>query len=490
MTQSRNLSRRLLLRGLGGLAVGLPLLQFNSGKAFAAGTPRVPKRFVVFFEHGGTISPSDRWGSRYDGTGQESGDDAWKPADPGEALVLGPIHQPLIDHLDSLLVLRGIDNKACLEQAPYNGSHGWANVTALTAGRASALEGGHDQATSESPSIDAVLATRLAERNPVRFAAVNLEASAHNYGTPFFRAARQPFDGESNPSTAFENIFAGVSATGSGPDPVVLRARALKKSILDGTDEGLSLLKTRIGAQDRLTVEAHLEHIRTLERRLAAAATPVSAGCILPNQPDPEFNFNSTEFSGPAHVDLMIAALRCGLTNVVTLNIGDMETGWLNPPYQAGYGIGHSLHHAAGDVGPQGIEAHLYNDWYKSMLDNRVWRMGLLKQFMDALAVTPEDDGSMLDNTVILWTSEFSRGVDHSSADVPILLAGKAGHRFRTGRHLNYNLKAAANPDTLDYETKASTHNLFTSILNVFDYPDTHFGSEHAPVQGPLAGLT
>lgn len=488
MTPPRKLSRRLLLRGLGGLAIGLPLLQLNSGRAFGATTSRVPKRFIVFFEHGGTISPSNRWGERYDGRGQGSGDDAWKPASNDEALVLGPIHQPLIDHRDSLLVLRGIDNKACLEQAPYSGTHGWANVTALTAANATALPGGHDQATSEGPSIDVVLAARLAERNPVRFASVNLEAAAHNYGTPFFRAAQQPFDGESNPVRAFDNIFSGVTPTGSGPDPVVLRARALKKSILDGTGEGLSRLRTRMGAEDRRTVEAHLEHIRTLEQRLASAATPVSAGCILPEEP--EGSFSSTQFSGPAHVDLMIAALRCGLTNVVTLNIGDMETGWLNPPYKAGYGIGHSLHHAAGDVGPKGIEAHLYNDWYKSMLDNRVWRMGLLKQFLDAMAMTPEDDGTMLDNSVILWTSEFSRGVDHSSADVPVLLAGRAGHRFRTGRHLNYNLRAASNPDTLDYQTNASTHNLFTSLLNVFDYPDTHFGSEHATVQGPLAGLT
>jgi hypothetical protein len=70
---------------------------------------------------------------------------------------------------------------------------------------------------------------------------------------------------------------------------------------------------------------------------------------------------------------------------------------------------------------------------------------------------------------------------------MPILLAGKAGGKIRTGRQINYNLKASTdNSWTLDYQTQTSMHNLFTSILQIFGGTDTNFGGPHAPKTGPL----
>ena len=152
------LGRRQVVRGLGGLAIGLPLLEaFNKvgdgTRAYAQTAPAQAKRFIMCFEHGGYISSADKDGRKFDGNGAQNGVDAWAPL-PGEALQLGAIHQPLVDHVDSLMVLRGINNRACQEQSPYNGDHGWANVTALTSANASALS--DEEQTSEGPSIDAV----------------------------------------------------------------------------------------------------------------------------------------------------------------------------------------------------------------------------------------------------------------------------------------------------------------------------------------------
>ena len=136
------LSRRALLRGFGGLMIGLPLLESLPRQAKAQSVTGA-RRFIVFFEHGGTISAASKTGKKYDGNGKNNGVDAWAPASPAEALELGAIHQPLAQHVGSLLVLRGIDNRACALQSPYNGDHGWANVTALTS--AEAAEVGEDQ---------------------------------------------------------------------------------------------------------------------------------------------------------------------------------------------------------------------------------------------------------------------------------------------------------------------------------------------------------
>lgn len=482
------LSRRALLRGFGGLMIGLPLLESLPRQARAQSVSGA-RRFIVFFEHGGTISAASKTGKKYDGAGKNNGVDAWAPASPAEALELGAIHQPLAAHAGSLLVLRGIDNRACALQSPYNGDHGWANVTALTS--AEAAEVGEDQ-TSLGPSIDAVLAERLAARNKVTFPSINLAVPAHNYGTPFFRAARQPASGEYNPAAAFSKLFAGVTTGTEGPDPALVRARALRKSVLDGVSEGLGVFEQRLSAADKRTVDAHLTHIRELERQLEDIR--VTPSCQKPviqgvNARDDQYSVD-IEKSGPLQVDLLIAAFRCGLTNVGTLEIGDFYKQFLHPTFPAAYDIGHSLHHSARDVGKTGPDGARWAEWYDTMLKNRQWRMGLLARLLDGLAGTPEGSGqSMLDNSVILAISEFSCGADHSVADLPILLAGKAGGKLRTGRHINYNLKAASNPTTREYETKTSISNLFTSLLNLFDYDDTHFGSDHTWTKGPLTGL-
>ncbi len=479
-------NRRLFLRGLAGSTIGLPLLEYTHGKAWAQGAPGA-KRFITFFEHGGTISASKGTGQRHDGNGSNNGVDAWQPKSaPGAPLVLGAVHQPLQPFIDDLVIVGGVDNMAARKQGTYNGGHGWANVTALTA--ANVTKTG-DSYTTDRASIDAVLATRLQQRNPTQFPQIHLKVPGHGYGTPFFRGPSQPNGGEWNPLAAFSTLFATVTTGATGPDPAVLRAMALRKSVLDGVSGGLGVYKNRLSATDKQTVDAHLEHIRGIEKQLQAR--PVTAGC---SKPTVNFvgkpNSNDTELmvpQSPILVDIMVAALRCGLTNVASFEIGGFYGKFLNPTYPAAYNIDHSLHHSARDVGKTGSDAGRWQQWYDTMLKHRQFRMSLLARFMDAMTKTPEGGGTMMDQSLVLWTSEFSCGTDHSSADVPVLLAGKAGGKLRTKRYINYNTKAATNP--LDYATQASTHNLFTSILNMFGYNDTQYGSNHGYVSGALPDL-
>src|SRR4051794_6536439 len=118
---SKNFSRRTILRGFGGAFIGLPLLESLNNTAFAQ-TQKVAKRFILFFEHGGTVSNVGKSGSRYDGTGNNSGANGWDSLDPAsEAFVPGPIHDVLSSSLDYLLLLRGMNGPGWLG-APYNGN--------------------------------------------------------------------------------------------------------------------------------------------------------------------------------------------------------------------------------------------------------------------------------------------------------------------------------------------------------------------------------
>ena len=73
--------------------------------------------------------------------------------------------------------------------------------------------------------------------------------------------------------------------------------------------------------------------------------------------------------------------------------------------------------------------------------------------------------------------------------ELPLIVAGSGGGYFRTGRHINCNL-LSSHPSGLKYRSRTSTHNLYTSFLNAFGFPDTHFGNGQVEFRGPLPGMT
>ncbi len=487
----RHSGRRAFLRGSCGMVLGLPLLEFTHGHLWAGGTPS-PRRFIVVFEHGGTISNQSSGtgtydGGKHDGTGASHGEDWWRPSDPGSSdLVLGPIMAELEPWRAKLLQLDGVDNKAAAKQAPYGpGAHGLSNATVLTCADAAYSENG-DDAVPNGPSIDQVIAERLMAVQPVPFSRIHLMVTGHHYGSPFYRAASEQVYGEESPAAAFATIFAGVSGGELTPDQV--RQLAMRGSMLDGLIDGYERAKGRVSARDLQVIEAHLEHLRALEQELMHPVV-----CEPPTGVDAESSDVGDEV-GAQHAKLIVAALRCGLTNVANLEIADILTPWTPAGLQveSGYGIGHSLGHYARDVGPQGAYPDLLDEWLAEMLDNRRWRMSLTKAIIEGLddPAFPEGDGTLLDNSVLLHTSEFREPATHISLNTPVLLAGSGGGTFATGRFIDYNTYAADDPNTHEYESPESLHNLYVSILHAMGGEDAHFGNGHADHEGPLPGLT
>ncbi|MCH9685560.1 MAG: DUF1552 domain-containing protein [Deltaproteobacteria bacterium] len=487
MVQSRKHSgRRAFLRGAGGAALSLPLLEFTHGHAWA-GSGDALLRFLTVFSHGGTISNMNK-GTRFDGTTNYHGEDLWRPADPSsESLVLGPIHQPLEPWREKLLVLEGIDNKAAITHEQYGlGGHGSSNVSALTA--ASITEIGDDTTYSEGPSIDHVLAQRLAARQPVPFDSVHLKIAGHQYGTPYFSGPQQYVSGEDSPAAAFATLFDGV--TGGEPDPEILLRNTKRSSVIDGLLDGYGSFRQRVSVRDRHVIDAHLEHLYALEQQIQ---DPVI--CTPPSGIDADEDAQG-DVVGALMAEIIVAAMRCGLTNVANLEISDIISPWTSAgALEAGldipFGIGHALHHMAGDIGATGPTPHLYDDWFAYTLANRRWRMSLVAQILEGLDDPnfAEGDATILDNSLLLFTSEFSNGVRHTAWNQPVLLAGSAGGVIETGRFITYNQHAQSNPDSLEYQSAESIHNLYTSVLQAFGESDTHFGNGAADHEGPLPGL-
>jgi hypothetical protein len=483
LTGLKHSGRRAFLRLAGGAALALPLLELTHGKAWSQDLS--PKRFLTLFSHGGTISNQASASKLHDGNGDHIGKDYWKPADPGEDLVLGPIHEQLEPWRQKLLVLQGIDNRAGVQQGEYGGGHGYGNVTALTA--ADVGMNGEDP-VALGPSIDFVLADRLAALYPAKFKRIHLKVGGHQYGTPYFSGSGQTAHGEESPLAAFDTIFEGVTADPE-PDPALVKKQLMRRSVLEGAMDGYKSFQGIVSQSDLYKIEAHLEHLHTLEQELLAP--PVQCDPPVGIETDDD---GAGDVVGSLHVKIILAALRCGLTNVANLEIADILCPW-TPAYasvESGFGIGHSLHHMARDCGPTGPLAAEGQAWLLEMTQNRQWRMSLLKELLEGLddPAFVEGGGTMLDNSLLLFTSEFSNGSQHICSNQPVLLAGSAGGYFQTGRHLNYNSQAASNPNTTSYATNESTHNLFTSILQAFGGDDVHFGSGDALHEGPLPSLT
>jgi hypothetical protein len=256
-------------------------------------------------------------------------------------------------------------------------------------------------------------------------------------------------------------------------------------SVLDGVMDGYHRLEPKLSSQDRQVVDAHLTQLSELERRVKALQTVT---CTAPSV-DHSIQDSDQQHVGTLMVDIILATLRCGLTQVATLELADIITHWLPTPFgDVAFDIGHSLHHVASDCGMQGTQYAKQQQWLDEMLANRQWCMGLFQRLLEGLDSVPEGNGTMLDNTLMLYTSEFSNGSFHSENDMPLIMAGSAGGYFRTGRHINCNLATAPNA----YQSRTGTHNLYTSILNAFGFADPHFGLDDPGLafKGPLPGLT
>ncbi len=168
-------------------------------------------------------------------------------------------------------------------------------------------------------------------------------------------------------------------------------------------------------------------------------------------------------------------ALACDLTRVVTLQWSASTN---NRPYPF------LTYDDGGGGGPQPIsgDEHLLGhqpdsdtiSWGKLDVIRR-WYMQQLAYLLGKLAAVPEGEGTLLDNTVVIWLSEIARGNTHSHYDAPFLLCGGAGGSWATHRYLSFTGDVPHN-------------NLWVSLLNACGVSGTTFG-DPAHCTGPLSGL-
>lgn len=395
--QGRPIGRRTLLRGLLGgavVTVGLPPLEAFldlTRKANATCGGVVPRRFGLFF-----------WGNG-------NRPDKWLPVGEGESWELSEQLAPLAAVKHKITVVSGMAVKT-------------GNVYPHTSGSVGLLSGAAalDDGSWGLPSVDQVVADAVG--GETIYSSLHTSATGASGLSYIGPNTRNP--PESSPFAFFERVF-GAGFRLPGEEGVVDPSLGLRRSVLDAVMGDVARLQARVGAEDRVRLEQHLDGIRELEQRLARLQEdpPDLESCSLPESPLPDYpdldGRPQVSARSRAMCDLLAMALACDQTRVFGHWFSDPVSDILYDGASEGH---HALTHNEGGDQPE------VNDITAQIMEEFAYLVAKLDSI-------PEGDGSLLDNCVVLATSEVSEGRTHSVEDMPVVLAGGACGRLRTDYH-------------------------------------------------------
>jgi hypothetical protein len=467
----RTLSRRALLRGAGGVALSLPLLEIMHGGRARAAEAMTPRRLLVWTTPDGTVI------------------DNWRPI-AGESerdFELSEILSPLSAHKNDLVVVQHLRQY---------GGHAHHVIASLT-GRAP-TDRGFPDLVATGISLDQYLAAKLGSETPVPSLqlGVAMKQNLDTVGAASWNEQLQPMPAENNPYLMFGKLFTAGAASAEESRMRLLRKRSILDSVLD---QGKSL-EGVLGQADRSVVQNYLDSIRDLEQRLVALEA-AQAACSAPRIPqDPSVPggepFWMQDQNVPQVIDvyrrLIVAAFSCDITRIITLNLASdggalRMNSWIDGIDSGVDWHGHS--HAV-EVGDRA-----------SLTAIEKWYYGALARFVDDFKAVPEGDGTLLSNSLIFVNNEYGpngpvdylplqgngerANLTHQARMMPYVLIGQCGGSLQTGRNLVYDFKDEN--QAVNGEGPHHTR-LLVSLLNLMGIDDQSFGDPEAE-QGPLPGL-
>ena len=235
-------------------------------------------------------------------------------------------------------------------------------------------------------------------------------------------------------------------------------------SIVDDVREDLARVSKNLGAEDRAHLEEHLTLVREMEAELSRGDDQAELAHPLPDiDPDIELVNDNTPRISRMQIDLLVNAMANDMTRVGTLqfmrSVGMARMSWLG--VKDGH---HTLSHEPDDN----------KDAVENLIKINEWFAGELAYLTKKLAETPEPggDGTMLDNTLIVWLNELGKGNSHTLDDIPFVLVGGKSHGIKTGRALTFD--------------KVAHNRLWLTVARSMGHGVESFGTAKLCEGGPL----
>jgi hypothetical protein len=194
--------------------------------------------------------------------------------------------------------------------------------------------------------------------------------------------------------------------------------------MFDSIAKELTALQGRLAGEERRKLEVHLSSIRDVEKQLGALGTQT---CATPGAPKAlkASDANLTPEIMKAQIDLLVNALACDMTRVVSFQLGQEGNGSMRFPFLGHGGTLHSYSHEDRFY-PKG--AAMYNCL--------LWGAEQFAYLVSKMKAVREGDGTLLDNSWVLWVTTMHDGRHHNNGRIPLVTAGKAGGLMKVGQSL------------------------------------------------------
>lgn len=278
-----------------------------------------------------------------------------------------------------------------------------------------------------------------------------------------------PFHG--SPTQAYQSLFGSVA---SGEDRKQFEAQG---NLFDFLGEDVKALRKELVGSEKEKLDRHLEAIEGLQTQrqgILAMSEQIKKG--KPNFDD-RYTSMTLEDRLDAHCDIAAGALISGLTNVVTIRTDGLGSQYTKLGFATGqvHGIGH------GKV-PEGAKSV---DHARGMI--RGFQLDNVAKIATKLAKIPEGDGTMLDNTTIIYFSDVGDKHHASNREWPYLILGDMGGKLKSaGRYIQYPHKSHAGHHTIA--------SWWLTLLHAAGKPQNSFGMMDNNVdadaqRGPLKEL-
>jgi hypothetical protein len=395
-------TRREFIRDLGIGVAALPFIGNLPSLGFA-NQQRRKQRLVILFSPDGVVPP------------------AFWPSYEGKLTTLPESLKPLEPFKERTLVLHGVCDKV-----RGDGDNHMRGIGCLLTGVE--LFPGNIQGGSHTPagwasgqSIDQEIKNHLQAGPPTRTRFGSLEFGvlvpdrADTWTRMVYSGPNKPVAPIDDPYQMFAKLYGHV------------KDREALKSILDDVQDDLRKVGEKVSAEDRRLLEEHSSFVRAMEQELKS--TRADVGHAVPElEPGVKKQNDNIPRVGKMQIDLMVNSFAADFARVATLrftnSVGNARMRWLK--IEDGQ---HELSHKPDSDKDAQDKLTRINQWYCEQMAYLARR----------LAETPEPGGpgSLLDNTLLMWTNELGKGNSHTLDDIPFVLVGN-GLDFRMGRSVRY----------------------------------------------------
>ncbi len=442
MTRSIKLDRRAFLKGLGGVALALPVLDAMGAEV----TDQIPRRFCAMYTANGMSLPK-----------QENGLDEWSwfpRKGTGSDFEFGASTQPLSPFRKKLSFMGGLQHPNGPKADPHICSDMWLTGAPL-----------HNPkpGTFNSVGLDQVIAQHTKQYCRQPSLVLSIDAGTgylSRTGTISYNLDGKPIPAENNPRRVFDRLFRG-DRTSVKEEHEYLQRRI---KLVDAVAVSARSLDSKLGKTDRDRMDQYLSTLNEMESRLVASERWIDIP--LKKQDYSHLNLDATNAGDPAEYyrnmfELIALAFDADITRTVTFMLNREDGMGISDTFPLKLGLSkthHNLSHATDKDG---------------QLDFAKYDLFLSKQlarFLTSLETYKDREGSVLDNTIVLYGSGAS--TTHNSHNLPTLLVGGGNMGLKHGMYWR--------------KDEARMSNMYLSILRSMGIHEESFSDSTGTLESPI----